>query len=47
MQHIRNGHVRSVDILNIICLILRLDPSEMIEITPMDEEKIRFFKHHV
>lgn len=43
MQHIRNGKGISVDTLNTICLILRLEPSDIIEIIPTDEEKIKYF----
>ncbi len=43
MQHIRKGHGISVDTLNTICLILRLEPSDIIEIIPTDEEKIKYF----
>ncbi len=43
MQHIRNGKGISVDTLNTICLILRLEPSDVIEIIPTDEEKIKYF----
>lgn len=43
MQHIRNGKGISIDTLNTICLILRLEPSDVIEIVPIDEEKIKYF----
>lgn len=43
MQHIRNGKGISMDTLNIICLILRLEPSDVVEIIPTDEEKIKYF----
>ena len=43
MQHIRNGHGISIDTLNTICLILRLEPSDIIEIIPTNEEKIKYF----
>ena len=43
MQSIRNGKGVSMDTLNIICLILRLKPSDVIEIIPTDEEKIKYF----
>ena len=45
MQHIRNGKGISIDTLNTICLILRLEPSDIIEIVPTDEEKIRYFRN--
>lgn len=43
MQHIRNGKGISMDTLNTICLILRLEPSDVVEIIPTDEEKIKYF----
>ena len=43
MQRIRNGHGITVETLNTICLILRLEPSDIIEIIPTDEEKIKYF----
>lgn len=43
MQHIRNGKGISIDTLNIICLILRLQPSDIIEVIPTAEEKIKYF----
>lgn len=43
MQHIRNGKGITTDTLNTICLILRCSPSDIIEIIPTDEEKIKFF----
>lgn len=43
MQHIRNGKGITTDTLNTICIILRCQPSDIIEITPTDEEKIKYF----
>lgn len=43
MQHIRNGKGISFDTLNIVCLILRKEPADIIEIIPTDEEKIKYF----
>ncbi len=43
MQHIRKGKGISIDTLNTICLILRLEPSDIIEIIPTDDEKIKYF----
>ena len=43
MQHIRNGKGITTDTLNTICLILRCQPSDIIEIIPTDEEKIKYF----
>lgn len=43
MQHIRNGKGITIDTLNTICLILRCEPSDIIEIIATDEEKIKYF----
>lgn len=43
MQHIRNGNGITTETLNTICLILRCQPSDIIEIIPTDEEKIKYF----
>ena len=43
MQHIRNGKGITTETLNTICLILRCQPSDVIEIIPTDEEKIKYF----
>ena len=43
MQHIRNGRGITTDTINTICLILRCQPSDIIEIVPSDEEKIKYF----
>lgn len=43
LQRIRDGKGITTDTLNTICLILRLQPSDVIEIVPTDEEKIRYF----
>lgn len=43
MQHIRNGKGITTETLNTICLILRCQPSDIIEIIPTDEEKIKYF----
>ena len=43
MQHIRNNKGITTETLNTICLILRCQPSDIIEIIPTDEEKIKFF----
>ena len=46
LQHIRKRNVISVVTFNTICLILRLEPSDIIEIVPTDEEKIKYFGKH-
>jgi putative transcriptional regulator len=43
MQHIRNNKGITTDTLNTICIILRCQPSDIIEIIPTDEEKIKYF----
>ena len=43
MQHIRNGKGITTETINTICLILRCQPSDIIEIIPTDEEKIKYF----
>lgn len=43
MQHIRNGKGITTETLNTICIILRCQPSDIIEIIPTDDEKIKFF----
>jgi len=43
MQNIRNGKGITTDTINTICIILRCQPSDIIEIVPTDDEKIKFF----
>ncbi len=43
MQNLRKGKGITTDTLNTICIILRCQPSDVLEIVPTDEEKIRFF----
>ena len=43
MQSIREGRGTTTDTLNTICIILRCQPSDVLEIVPTDEEKIKFF----
>ena len=43
MQNIRKGKGITTDTINTICCILRCQPSDIIEISPTDEEKIKFF----
>ena len=43
IQRIREGKGITTDTLNTICLILRCQPSDIIEIIPTDEEKIKYF----
>lgn len=43
MQNLRKGKGVTTDTINTICIILRCQPSDILEIEPTDEEKIRFF----
>ena len=43
MQNIRKGKGITTDTINTICIILRCQPSDIIEIVPTDEEKIKYF----
>ena len=43
MQNIRKGKGITTDTLNTICIILRCQPSDILEIVPTDEEKIKYF----
>ena len=43
MQKLRKGKGITTDTINTICIILRCQPSDILEIEPTDEEKIRFF----
>ena len=43
MQNLRKGKGITTDTLNTICVILRCQPSDILEIIPTDEEKIKYF----
>lgn len=43
MQNLRKGKGINTDTINTICIILRCQPSDILEIIPTDEEKIRYF----
>lgn len=43
MQNIKHQKNITIETINIICLILRCQPSDIIEIIATDEEKIKFF----
>ena len=43
MQNLRKRKGITTDTINTICIILRCQPSDILEIEPTDEEKIRFF----
>ena len=43
MQNLRKGKGITTDTLNTICVLLRCQPSDVLEIIPTDEEKIKYF----
>lgn len=43
MQRIREGKGFTLETLNVICLLLKKQPSDILEIIPTDEEKINYF----
>lgn len=43
IQRIRNGGTINTDTINGVCLMLRCQPNDIIEIVATDAEKIRFF----
>lgn len=43
ITNIKKGGNINTDTLNKICLVLRLQPSQVIEIVPTDEEKLKYF----
>lgn len=43
MQNLRNKESITLKTLNTICIILRCQPSDVVEIIASDEEKIKFF----
>lgn len=43
MQNLRRGKGINTDTINTICIILRCQPSDILEIVPTDEEKIKYF----
>lgn len=43
MQNLRRGGNITAETLNVICIILRCQPSDVLEIVPSDEEKIKYF----
>ena len=42
MQNLRKGKGINTDTINTICIILRCQPSDILEIIPSDEEKIQY-----
>ena len=43
MQNLRKGKGITTDTINTICIILRCQPSDIIEVIPTDDEKIKYF----
>lgn len=43
LQNIRQGKGITTDTINTLCIILRCQPSDIIEIVPTDDEKIKYF----
>lgn len=43
LQNIRKGKSITLETINTICIILRCQPNDIIEITPTDTEKIKYF----
>lgn len=43
IQRIRNGGTINTDTINGVCLMLRCQPNDIIDIVATDAEKIRFF----
>lgn len=43
LMNIREGKSISTETLNKLCLLLRMQPGDILEEIPTDEEKIRYF----
>lgn len=43
MTNIREGKSITLETLNKICLMCRLQPGDIVEIIPSDEEKIKYY----
>lgn len=43
LTQIRKGEAISMKALNSICIMLRCQPGDIIEVIPTDEEKIKYF----
>lgn len=43
MQNLRKGKPVSMACINAVCLILRCQPGDVIEVVPSDEEKMKYF----
>lgn len=42
-QNIKAGKSISLDTLNKICIMTKLQPSDIVEVIPTDEEKIKYY----
>ena len=43
VQNIKAGKSITLDTLNKICIMLKMQPGEIIEMKPTDEEKIKYY----
>lgn len=43
LTRLKRGESVTLETVNVICLILRMQPGDLFEIVPTDEEKLRFF----
>ena len=43
MQKLRHGENVTTDTINKICIMLRMQPGDILEVIPTDEEKIKYF----
>ena len=43
MQNIKAGKSITLDTLNKICIMLKMQPGDIIEVIPTDDEKIKFY----
>jgi DNA-binding Xre family transcriptional regulator len=43
MQNIKAGKNITLETLNKICIMCRLQPGDIVEVIPTDEEKIKYF----
>lgn len=43
VQNIKAGKSITLDTLNKICIMLKMQPGEIIEMEPTDEEKIKYY----
>ena len=43
MQNIRSGKSITLETLNKICIMCKMQPGDIIEVVPTDEEKIKYY----